>query len=199
MQNVTKTQTRELISSSFELLLRRATIPVIFFYNYLKYINTLENNQIENMYDVIEKRVREYIAIIVSLIMDIAENCVPLKYQYVMREIINSNNTININLLLDNILEIISLRGTSNLLNYNKIIKYRDKLIDENQKFCLVVLYCVINKEINYVGMEANTRRILLEKLNANKTNFNCLDPVKRLNQSKKHKDLKKNEIKGKK
>lgn len=199
MQNVTKTQTRELISSSFELLLRRATIPVIFFYNYLKYINTLENNQIENMYDIIEKRIREYIVIIASLIMDIAENCVPLKYQYVMREIINSNNAININLLLDNILEIISLRGTSNLLNYNKIIKYRDKLIDENQKFCLVVLYGVINKEINYVGMEANTRRILLEKLNANKTNFNCLDPVKRLNQSKKRKDLKKNEIKGKK
>lgn len=188
LQQISKTQTRELALETYKMLLRRATISILIFRAALNEISKKSNDEIKKNWNDYEDRLIKLISVTVTLIISLAENSLPTKFHYLLNDIVTNEQRKEIDCLIEILLEIIGIRNKEVDLNYDKVIAFRNKLLKSKKNFCYSILSCAISREINYIGMSDKVSRVLLDKWNSERINYSLLNPKERLNKSKNNK-----------
>lgn len=158
---------KRIIKSSYDMQLRKAESLIELFIFNIK--NELFNNDNKTISDedaiAFDQILRLVIAVLATLIIEIPEYSVSNKYHYLLNDIASENNN-TVSSIVSTLIELYSIRGTKNELDYDRIVNLIERFDANKKNFCLLLIKFAIHREINYIGMNDKTRKKLLAKLN---------------------------------
>jgi hypothetical protein len=182
-----KQEFNKLLVSTINMSLRKSTDLVMYTYLYLSFLSKQTREFFDENEKKVENRLNRLLNTLIIIFVELAENLKIKRFSDSVLSLLDSMPQSIAIETLKAIEKIYLLRGEKNV-DYNFIISLKDKMLKEKNKYVVGMIHAVVNREVNYVGMESRAKYILLNKLNAKKLQRHTKDPVKQLNYSRENK-----------
>ena len=177
---------KKLVESIVRLSLRKTSDLVMLIFSYLIFLSDQPKEYLEKNRDQIHKYLNRLLATMVMIFIELSENLKNKKTKDFTKSVLESFERTTAIEMVKMILDVYFQRGEQDV-NYNLVIKQKEKMIKSNNKFAAGMIHLIIDREVNYIGMQTRAKNELLKRLNLSKIQRYSSNPRKQLDNIQKN------------